>query len=509
MPMTIRELVAEPHLGLHLIAGKAGLDQQITWSHTSDLPKLWEWVSDGVLLLTNGMSIPSDESGQIELARELVSSGAVGLAIGEKMHAPELHDGFFTACEELPLAVLSVPYPLPFIAISRSIAEALLVEESRRIKQTARIYDVLRRASSPSDVWHVLMEELSSELNSALHILDKQCLHPWNRFDAPPTTELTEAINQAKKQAKDSTRNLQRITYNGQSLLMLDIPMHANTVLVVVPELEAAHPDGVILLHCATVFGLAMSQQIMLSTQSHRAANALLSQVIHGGSLPDALPDGPFSNRLMHLACLPPLEYESIQAMSQRLQRHGIANAATTTEDASYVLFDDRGSADLLWHVLEDAGHAGVSSALTVRQLSRATREARWMRARAAEQSGGLLFYTNDDSWFGLAGHHEGEELVARLLGPILDYDQRTQADLVGTLRIYLQLQRSPQKVAAQTYTHRQTVISRLRKIEQLADLDLSETAIVAQLWLAFKAHDALNLDGPPPTCLGSSGGLP
>lgn len=499
MPMTVRELVAEPHLGLRLLAGAAGLDQQITWSHTSDLPKLWEWVSDGVLLLTNGMSMPLDEAGQIELARKLVSSGAVGLAIGEKMHAPELHEGFFAVCEELPLAVLSVPYPLPFIAISRSIAEALLIEESRRIKQTARIYDVLRRASSPTDVWHVLMEELSSELNSALHVLDKQCLHPWNRLDEPPSGELIEAINQAEQEAKASTRNFQWRMHNGQSILMMDIPMHANTVLVVVPEQEAQNPDGVILLHCATVFGLAMSQEIMLSAQSHRAANALLSHVIHGGALPDELPDGPLSDGLMRLACLPPLEEGSIQAISQRLQRHGIDNAAVATEDASYVFFDDRASADLLRHVLEDTGHVGVSSALTVRQLSRATRESRWMRARAAEQSGGLLFYTNDDSWFGIAGHREGEELVARLLGPILEYDRRMNADLAGTLRMYLELNRSPQRVAAQTYTHRQTVISRLRKIEQLANLDLSETAIVAQLWLAFKAHDALAIHSAPP----------
>lgn len=498
MPMTIRELVAEPHLGLELIAGVAGLEQQITWSHTSDLPKLWEWVSDGVLLLTNGMSIPSDEAGQIELAHKLVRSGAVGLAIGEKMHAPALHEGFFAVCEELPLAVLSVPYPLPFIAISRSIAEALLIEESRRIKQTARIYDVLRRANSPTDVWQVLREELSSELKSTLHILDKQCLHLWNGLDAPPSSELVEAIKHAEKQAKGNTRNFQWLTHNGQSILMMDIPMHANTILVVAPEPDAPHPDGVILLHCATVFGLAMSQEIMLTTQSHRAANALLSQVVHGGALPDELPDGPFSNTLMRLACLPPLEYEKIQAMSQRLQRHGIENAAATTEDASYIFFDDHGSAELLWHVLEDAGNVGVSSALTVRQLPRATRESRWMRARAAEQLGGLLFYTNDDSWFGMAGHREGEELVARLLGPILDYDQRTHADLVGTLRMYLELQRSPQKVASQTYTHRQTVISRLRKIEQLANVDLSETAVVAQLWMAFKAHDTLVIDGSP-----------
>jgi hypothetical protein len=32
----------------------------VTWTHTSDLPAPWRWLTGGELLMTNGMSFPED-----------------------------------------------------------------------------------------------------------------------------------------------------------------------------------------------------------------------------------------------------------------------------------------------------------------------------------------------------------------------------------------------------------------------------------------------------------------
>ena len=153
MAITVAELLAEPQLGLTLLAGSAGLGNRVTWAHTSDLPRLWEWITGGELMMTNGLSIPADPEGQVELAEALVSAGASALAIGEQMHAPELLPQFLEACDRLPLPLINIPYPLPFIAIARSVAESSLLEESRRLRQTARIYDLLRLAGPSENHW--------------------------------------------------------------------------------------------------------------------------------------------------------------------------------------------------------------------------------------------------------------------------------------------------------------------------------------------------------------------
>src|SRR5438874_1659628 len=54
MSITVRELLQLPHLQVSLIVGEAGIDREVSWVHTSDLPNPWEWHGSGELLLTNG-----------------------------------------------------------------------------------------------------------------------------------------------------------------------------------------------------------------------------------------------------------------------------------------------------------------------------------------------------------------------------------------------------------------------------------------------------------------------
>ena len=130
--------------------------------------------------MTNGLSIPADPEGQVELAEALVNAGASALAIGEQMHAPELLPQFLEACDRLPLPVINIPYPLPFIAIARSVAESSLLEESRRLRQTARIYDLLRLAGPSEDHWLSLILGIEAELDASLFVVDRRCLHAWH-----------------------------------------------------------------------------------------------------------------------------------------------------------------------------------------------------------------------------------------------------------------------------------------------------------------------------------------
>ena len=88
----------------------------------------------GELMMTNGMSIPADAVGQVTLVEALVAAGASALAIDEKMHAPALRRELLRACDELAFPLLSIPFPLPIIAIARSVAESSMLEESQRLR---------------------------------------------------------------------------------------------------------------------------------------------------------------------------------------------------------------------------------------------------------------------------------------------------------------------------------------------------------------------------------------
>jgi PucR family transcriptional regulator, purine catabolism regulatory protein len=52
---------------------------------------------------------------------------------------------------------------------------------------------------------------------------------------------------------------------------------------------------------------------------------------------------------------------------------------------------------------------------------------------------------------------------------------------------------RSPTKTAAELYIHRQTLVYRMRRIEELTERSLSRTEDVVELWLAIKALEIVN----------------
>src|SRR5262249_61465717 len=82
MSITVRELMQLPHLQISLVVGEAGIDREVSWVHTSDLPNPWEWHGSGELLLTNGTGLGAEEPAQVHFVERLAESGASGLAIG-------------------------------------------------------------------------------------------------------------------------------------------------------------------------------------------------------------------------------------------------------------------------------------------------------------------------------------------------------------------------------------------------------------------------------------------
>lgn len=508
MAITVAELVAEPQLGLTLLAGDTGRDNRITWAHTSDLPRLWEWVTGGELMMTNGLSIPADAEGQVALAEALMDSGASALAIGEKMHAPPLTQEFLTACDRLPLPLINVPYPLPFIAIARSVAESSLLEESRRLRQTARVYDLLRTAGASEDHWQSLVQRLATELDAELFVVDRRCLHPWHPEGQRLPEFLADEWAPLSGQVSLAGKNFQWHRIRGRHVLTMDIPTHANALLVVLPKSEP-HPDAVVLLHAATVLGLQLSRIVLSLEGRHRLAGEFLLQAMDG-----RLGAAEMESRLATFG-VPPQDFllasmsadmapaaglaqaandgDRLANVHIELWRHGVASASLKRNSRLHVVIPSDVPDDILVHCAGADAAIGISAPAAVAGIQRALQESLWALGSARANKLGLARYAQGPSWLGLTGFEEGTALVRRLLGPIFDYEQSQEGDLLVTLRTYLDSQRSWQKTAAALFAHRQTIIYRMRKIGELTGLDMSETSTVAQLWFALQIHEAMH----------------
>jgi DNA-binding PucR family transcriptional regulator len=87
---------------------------------------------------------------------------------------------------------------------------------------------------------------------------------------------------------------------------------------------------------------------------------------------------------------------------------------------------------------------------------------------------------------FGL-GREEGERIVQRVLGTVLELPAEDRAVLLETLRVWFDNAGSAEQSAEKLYCHPNTVRYRLRRVQELTGRSLSEPYDVADLAAALQ----------------------
>jgi len=112
----------------------------------------------------------------------------------------------------------------------------------------------------------------------------------------------------------------------------------------------------------------------------------------------------------------------------------------------------------------------------------------------------GAIVATKDLGPYGLllraSSRDDLEAFARRTLRPLLDYDRRHGGELLRTLRVFLEEDRVRRRAAARCFVHVNTVVYRVRRIEELLDVDLGDPSTVFDITLALRILDLLG-DAP------------
>ena len=494
----MRELLAIPHLHLRLHSGADGLDGEVSWTHTSDLPRPWEWLGQDELLMTNGMSFPHRADEQHDLVHQLRRVGASALAVGEGMYCPPLTSRFTRASDQLELPVLWISYPLPFSAISRAVAEATLLEQSQRLMQTARIYDAIRTSPASSGEGTALIEALTRELRCPVYVCDRDSGEPWFPRSAPPPAEVVDAVRRAASGEANRIAGAQSlILADGAEVLIAEVPTHAQAVLVMLRS-PGVPLDGILIQHAATVMALDLSQATLGREHVRREGAEALGQMLDGRT------DQRTARRQLTAANLVPANSlvgaltgappERMRDIYLHLWRRQIPHLVTIRNGIAHAIIPaSEVAATTLTDALGAQGRVGLSAPLrSASRVAEASREALWALS-ISERTGQPLTHFGEVptlSWFNKI--EEAQSIVDQVLGPLLAHEASHQAGLVETLEQFLTHQRSWQATATALHLHRQTVRYRIKNVEKITGRSLTETSDIAQLWLALQAHRQL-----------------
>jgi len=498
MGLTVQELADIHSLRTRFLAGRSGAERPVLWAHSIELPNPWNWLGTGDLLLTNGLAIPADAAEQVRFIEELNRANLSGITLGEGPHAPTLSAEALQAADDLGFPVLATEYSMPWVVLVRTVADSNVQKGYSRLARIIRAYDLLRRTYSSPELNEQLLASLGAQCGCELHVIERdtgvELLPAEEPLDAPVRSAVLEHIA-----GDDPLPAFSRVHASPTTSFVLPVAESVRAVLVARQRREEATPDLTVLQHVSTIIGLEVERRAADELRTRAAGTRLLRQILTGTGDPELVATQLADYGLEH----PP--WCMVRWAARSRVDAGDVDTALTRRHAPHLVCDDR--RDTLALVRAGALAAlrgalagmpsvriGVSQPVhTLSGLADAAREARWALEAGNSLDQQVTVYGEGSSPFLPRSITEGEVAVERILGPVLDYDQANDSDLLRSLIAYFDANRSWQNGAEALGIHRQTLIYRIGRIEKLTGLRIQSIADQTELYLAVQTWKMLN----------------
>jgi len=476
--LTVEDLLSFPALQLRVLAGGSGLRRSVSWAHVSELEDPTPWLLGAEVLMTTGLAVPRAAARQRAYLERLDDAGVAALALSAELHVPPLHPAFLAAAEERGMPVLQVPLAVPFIAVAQEVAAAVQEDAAQRVGAQLQVFGALRWLATENLDTAVLFRRL--ERLSGYHVF---LCTPQGRPLLPGVPAPDPAVLPESAEAPP--------TIPGGFALPVLAPGGPAGFLVAF-EREGARPAGLaVVQHIATVAALHLAMVRNERETLRREGAETLAELLQ-----DVLEPAAARRRLARLA----IEGDVVLLIVRSSDEDELLRR---TDELPHLMLnrgEDRyllGPAGLGPAVAAIPGvAAGLSRPFRPGDSVRvAEREALWA-VRRAEQSGRPLVRYGDDP----TGRWLPEDgallhaLVEHVLGEVLRYDAAHDAQLLLSVRTWMERDRRTEAAARALHVHPNTLAYRLRRFAELTGRDPGATEAFTEVWLALRAAEQLGL---------------
>ena len=492
MSLTIRQLTEIPYLRTRLHAGAGGAERVIAWAHSCELASPWEWLEKGDLLMTVGLGIPADAAGQVTYVESLAAVQVSGLVIGADMHAPPLSAEMLAVADRRELPILFTAFEVPFIQIGRTVAAASKGPEHLRLVKTVRIYDSVRaaavRSSSPAE----LLCSLGDEIGCDLHVCtNDRAIGIFGGAD-PLRQDTREAFLAETAKRDANMPGILRLGVGNRTALVVPVPTRRPASLIAEPRGSDVAPYA-ILQQVSTVAALEFERLIAAREELRRLGGETLAGLLDARISPHSAgallrTHGLGDDPMVVLIAAP--AGDRTVALHQVLGELGVPHMLLRRDEILYCLTPAQPqSVREVSDAITPAARIGVSDPFVdLSLLQGAVREARWALEVAGTESDRISRYGEQLGSGAPRSIAEARVIVDRVLGALITYDRERGTDLVESLAAFLRCNRSWQTAADELFIHKQTLVYRMRRVEEITGRKLSQTVAIAELWIAISA---------------------
>ncbi|MFA9445017.1 PucR family transcriptional regulator [Egicoccus sp. AB-alg6-2] len=512
VPLWPSELLADRSLGLEIVAGRGGLDRRgpIRWAHISDTPDPTPWLEGGELLLTTGLGVRDSEHLQQRLIAGLAARGVVAVGFGTGVSLDEVPPAMVAACDANDLPLITVPYEVPFLAVTRRVSSHMYEEHFATLRSAVTLHrQVLAAVVSDHGIGAVLSTVGRAMPGAALVAFDFAGAE-LGRHD--PGGRLADVeLGPLWRAAADGPGGDAGVLPDGQARTSGPVRIGDELEAVVVAVTDAPLLEHEVLLFEQGLAGVSLELSRRRSVREAQRARVdeLLEETAAGRSTA-----GLIARALRRLGVSPPAAFHVLCV--GRPDGVSDAHLSMVVEDALLplgrpvvghlddvlyaVVSDDDGDelGDAAQRVVGAMRSRGWPSPRVGR--SRSKQELDALRAAMREAHVALLIDDpgpiHDVDQLGITGLLAGirddlgaTDFVSQVLGPVLEHDARESTHLVDTLRAYLAHGCRPGPAAAELCVHRHTLTYRLDRVRELTGRDPRGGEHLLEYGLALELH--------------------
>ncbi|WP_110928925.1 PucR family transcriptional regulator [Bacillus massiliglaciei] len=522
--------------GTKVIAGESGLINKIESANMMDAPDIADYLKPNEFLVTTAYHFKDHPESMAELVISMAEQGCAALGIKTKRFLQEIPEQVIRIANEQALPIIEIPSHLSLGEIVNLTLKAILDQRAGELTQALEIHKQFTQIIMKGNRLDKLIENLSSMISLPAVLLN-QYFKPIARSAAGFSLE---QLSTAVEMNKSSFINpLPSFSIKGGSCTFTVFPAHIGELktcyLIIMGEVkEEERLSKLIIEQASNVISFALMKEYAVTQYEQNIKNDFFQHFLDGAFSTE----GETLNRAAEFGLSPDSKYicavgkmdgegfEGSYALSQQKADTlfgYMAESFTFSEFPVHffnkrpfciALFEYRGDPSNALQAAEGAliqiqskinkqFHSGISFGMSSLCHGFLHVKNAYKEASEAFQNGFLLgkkpfiqvYKTKDlTELLRLIPAEDLQNFYTHALKDFSFSNSEEEQSLHSTLSVYLETHGQVSETAKRLYVHRNTVVYRLEKCEEMLGRSLKDPEVTLQLRIAFRIKSLLNL---------------
>ncbi|XCP85044.1 PucR family transcriptional regulator ligand-binding domain-containing protein [Roseburia hominis] len=537
MSITVRDVLKiKEWQQCRVIAGEAGLDREIQYVDSMEVPNIIPWLRKNEFLVTTAYAIKDSEEMLLKIIQALAKQQSAGIALKTKFLGG-ITESIKKEAENLQLPIIELPGDIPFIDIIEPLMKIIVDDQNQKLEFNKAINEKFLAVQIDGGGFREIVQSLGELLKCKVVVADDR--HNVISFFPEDLQETNDYIERGKFDELAVSSRLRQCMSDGKKdqpmvkIMDEEIWFHQIYVktkceggLYVIGRPGQFNELSEIAMGQAKVhLALEFSKKGINEQKEYHQDNNFFLDLIGNNILTEE--DAKRRAKGLHWPSVPhfmvvsdidgfeeiirgkdedeiqSIKDEVIQIHRDIFQQHNIRIFIGNRSDSFHCLiFGNMGRAELkrsleMIHekVLATLGFT-ISTGISKEINGYLGFESCYRKIRTAiivcKKKGRMKICFTDEmnleeAFYEMAKMPIFQKFVRDTLYVIKEYDRNRGSFLLETLRVLTENMGARKETADILYLHRNTLAYRIRQIEQLTGMDLNDPQVLFQLQLAIK----------------------